>query len=533
MPGTARQGTGNPRGGMSPVREIRLVLGDQLNIQHPWFSNPSGPEQDVLYLMGEYRSESTDVLHHVQKVIAFFLAMRAFAEVLRSRGHRVQYWQIDAPDNPHSVTRAVEQALAEHGAQRLQWMLPDAWRLEEELRSLTETLRARGCWVEATDTHHFLTTREDFTRHFQGKKGFIMEGFYRMLRRKHRVLLDAAGGPEGGDWNYDAANRKALPKGHRPPEARIFAHDFEAVEAQLQRAGVATWGRCERWEWPVTRAEGLELLEDFIDRMLPLFGAFQDALSDASPTLYHSRLSFVLNVKLLSPLEVVEAVEAAWRQDPERIPLSSAEGFIRQILGWREYVRGHYWHHMPRYATLNYFQHDAPLPRWYWTGETRMACMRQAVGATRDNAYAHHIQRLMVTGNFALLAGVHPDEVDAWYLGVYIDALEWVEMPNTRGMSQFADGGLVGTKPYVSSANYLKKMGAPCSTCFYRAGERTGDRACPFNSLYWQFHDRHRAQLETNPRIGMVYRLWDRMPASERAAVLERAGQVLGQIHSL
>ena len=513
------------------MKEIRLILGDQLHAGHSWFRQE--PSEEVLYVMGEYRSESENVLHHVQKVTAFFLAMRAFAADRVREGHRVQYWRIDDPDNPHSITGAVLRAWETHRPHRFKYQLPDEWRVEQELLALGEHIRRQGGEVIALDTEHFLTERADFPRHFQGKKTYIMEGYYRMLRRRYQVLLDGAGQPEGGAWNYDADNRKALPKHHRPPEPLTFPHDAAAVQAQMQSAGVKTWGACGDWEWPVTRAEGLALLADFIDRMLPHFGAFQDALSDASKTLYHSRLSFVLNVKLLHPLEVVRAVEEAWRAQPERIPLSSAEGFIRQILGWREYVRGHYWMHMPGYGEMNYFGHERPLPEWFWTGKTRMACLRQAVQATHDTAYAHHIQRLMVTGNFALLAGVHPDAVDAWYLGVYIDALEWVEMPNARGMSQYADGGWVGTKPYVSSANYLRKMGAPCAGCHYRAGERTGERACPFNSLYWDFHHRHRALLESNPRIGMVYRLWDRMEAAERAAVLERASDCLDQIHSL
>ena len=513
------------------MKEIRLILGDQLHAGHSWFRE--GPSDEVLYVMGEYRSESANVLHHVQKVTAFFLAMRAFAEDRVREGHRVQYWRIDDPDNPHSISGAVNQAWEGHRPQRFKYLLPDEWRVEQELRTLAQQITQQGGAVQAVDTEHFLTQRADFPAHFQGKKTYIMAGYYRMLRRRYHVLLDGAGQPEGGAWNYDADNRKALPKSHRPPEPMTFPHETTELQAQMRAAGVQTWGTCGAWEWPVTRAEGLALLADFIDRMLPHFGAFQDALSDASKTLYHSRLSFVLNVKLLHPLEVIRTVEDAWRAHPDRIPLSSAEGFIRQILGWREYVRGHYWMHMPGYGEMNYFGHERPLPEWFWTAKTRMSCLRQAVEATRDTAYAHHIQRLMVTGNFALLAGVHPDAVDAWYLGVYIDALEWVEMPNARGMSQYADGGWVGTKPYVSSANYLRKMGAPCAGCYYRAGERTGDRACPFNSLYWDFHHRHRAQLESNPRIGMVYRLWDRMEAAERAAVLKRAADCLDQIDSL
>ena len=260
-----------------------------------------------------------------------------------------------------------------------------------------------------------------------------------------------------------------------------------------------------------------------------MFGDFQDALTEDSWTVYHSRLSFAMNVKMLSPREVIEAVERKWREAPDHASIAQVEGFIRQILGWREYMRGVYWAHMPEYAEKNFFQHDRPLPGWFWTGETGMRCLQHAITQTLDHAYAHHIQRLMVTGNFALLAGIDPDEVDGWYLGVYIDAIEWVEITNTRGMSQFADGGIVGTKPYVSSANYMHKMGPHCAGCRYNRQGKTEDDACPFNSLYWHFHARNRHLLEKNPRIGMVYRTWDKMDPAKQQALLDRGDAVLAQ----
>jgi deoxyribodipyrimidine photolyase-related protein len=516
---------------MSSAREVRLILGDQLHIGHSWFAAP--PDDGVVYLLAEVRSETDYALHHVRKVVAFFLAMRAFAEELRARGHRVEYIRIGDPEAAGTLHEQCERTCTRLGASAVRYQLPDEWRLDEAMRSWAREAAERGIAVYADDTEHFLTDREAFAQHFAGKKTFIMEGFYRALRRKYGVLLDAAGAPEGGEWNFDAENRKPLPKGHVPPEPRAFPRDVQGLVDELAAAGVRTCGRCGTFDVPVTRAEGLALLADFIERALPRFGPFQDALSDGGVMLYHSGLSFVMNAKLLTPREVISAVEAAWRADPDRIPLSSAEGFIRQILGWREYVRGHYWAHMPGYAELNYFGHDRALPEWFWTGRTRMACVRQALDSTLNNAYAHHIQRLMVTGNFMLLAGIHPDAVDAWYLGVYIDAVEWVEMPNARGMSQFADGGLVGTKPYASGANYLRKMGAPCGTCAYRADERTGPAACPFTALYWHFHVRNRALLERNPRIGMVYRTWDKMAAADRQALWETAEANLQRIELL
>ena len=516
---------------MRAAREVRWVLGDQLHAGHSWFQGE--PDEGVVVVLAEMRSETDYALHHVRKVVAFFAAMRAFAEGLAGRGHRVEYLRIGDANNRQGLTANVEEVVRATGAQVFRYQTPDEWRLDAEFAALAASLKARGIAVEAEDTEHFLTGREDFGRHFAGKKVFILEGYYRALRKRYGVLLDGSGGPEGGEWNYDADNRKPLPKGHVAPAPQAFPRDVSGLLAEIEAAGVKTCGTCGVFDVPVTRQEGLALLADFVARALPRFGPFQDALGGEGVWLYHSGLSFVLNAKLLHPLEVIQAVEAAWRAEPDRVPLVSAEGFIRQILGWREYVRGHYWTHMPGYATKNFFGHDRALPEWFWTGRTRMACVRTALDATLQHSYAHHIQRLMVTGNFMLLAGIDPDAVDAWYLGVYIDAVEWVEMPNARGMSQYADGGLVGTKPYVSSANYLRKMGAPCAGCAYRADERTGPRSCPFNSLYWDFHARNRSLLERNPRIGMVYRTWDRMAAADRAALLETAAAHLNNIETL
>ena len=296
----------------------------------------------------------------------------------------------------------------------------------------------------------------------------------------------------------------------------------------LEKAGVSTIGEAEsgKIHWPVTRTEALQLLDHFVKELLPWFGKYQDALTTADPFLFHSRLSFALNVKLLDPQEVVSSAVKMWESDPEKFDIAQVEGFVRQIMGWREYMRGLYWAQMPEYATLNFFAHDAALPEWFWTGDTKMECQRLAIRQSLQHAYAHHIQRLMVTGNFALLLGVDPNAVDAWYLGIYIDALEWVEITNTRGMSQYADGGIVGSKPYVSSANYLNKMSDYCSNCFYDHKQKTGTRACPFNSLYWDFYDRNRELLEKNPRIGFALRNWDKMTAEQQEAIRNQAAAI-------
>ena len=506
--------------------EVRLVVGDQLNAQHSWFAER---DDEVVYLMMEVRQETDYVRHHFQKVVAFFLAMRAFAEARRAEGHRVYYVALDDGENAQTIEGNLRAALARYGTQRWAHQQADEWRLDEQFRSLRERV-GEGREV---DSEHFLTARGDLAQLFEGKKTYLMERFYREMRKRHGVLLDAAGEPEGGKWNYDADNRSKWPKGHVPPAPLEFDRDVRPVVELLERSGVEVLGSAEPFGWAVTRAEAEATLAHFVAELLPRFGALQDAMTTQGWALYHSRLSFVMNAKILQPMEVIRAVEEAWRADPERVPLNAAEGFIRQILGWREYVRGIYWARMPEYAELNALGAERAMPAWFWTGNTRMACMRHAIGQTLQHSYAHHIQRLMVTGNFALLAGLHPDEVDAWYLGVYIDALEWVEMPNTRGMSQFADGGIVGTKPYAASANYIQKQGDYCSGCAYKAKERVGPQSCPLNSLYWDFHARNRPLLEPNPRIGMVYRNWDRKSTEEQQALLARAAEVLDQIESL
>ena len=516
-----------------PARVVRLLLGDQLNAAHTWWLSP---DPDVLTVLMECRQETDYARHHVQKVLAFFLAMRSFAKERIAEGHRVHYLPIDDPDAARPMLDVLRDIVTVCGASAVRFQLPDEWRLDQLFQEATTSWPTElGVIVHVDDTEHFLTSRTDLADHFRGKKQYLMESFYRKMRKQHDVLMDAAGQPEGGTWNYDANNRKKLPKGHVPPAPRLWERDVRALLDTIRAAGVETVGRVDatRFGWPVTRAENLELLDLFIEELLPRFGDFQDALTEDSWTVYHSRLSFAMNAKILRPGEVIEAVERKWREAPEHASIEQIEGFIRQILGWREYMRGIYWAKMPEYATLNFFQHDRKLPSWFWTGKTGMRCLQYAITQTLDHAYAHHIQRLMVTGNFALLAGIDPDEVDAWYLGVYIDALEWVEITNTRGMSQFADGGIVGSKPYVSSANYMHKMGPHCTACSYKRQGKTEDDACPFNSLYWHFHSRNRDLLERNPRIGMVYRTWDKMPALQQQALLDRGDAVLANLESL
>ncbi|MEJ2534716.1 MAG: cryptochrome/photolyase family protein [Gammaproteobacteria bacterium] len=504
-------------------RTLRLVLGDQLNAAHPWFRET---DDEVLYLLAELRQEATYARHHVQKIAAFFAAMERFAQTLREAGHRVLHLDLDDTADFEDLPALLSHLCAKTGAKRFEYQRPDEYRLLCQLESFCDGLEIGSAPARS---HHFLVPFEALDDYFPADRQQRMETFYRRVRRETGWLMDDDGKPEGGQWNYDVENRKALPKEASPPPPLLFENDVSDLLERIGRHDIPVIGRIDddRLGWPVDREQSLALLEHFVTELLACFGDYQDALTDRGWSLFHSRLSFSMNAKLLSPREVVEAVLEAWRERPDELPLSSVEGFVRQVIGWREFVRGIYWTRMPDYATLNELGHERGLPSFYWTGETRMACMAQAIGQSLDHAYAHHIQRLMVTGNFALLAGVHPDEVDAWYLGIYVDALQWVELPNTRGMSQFADGGVLASKPYAASANYLNKMGDHCGGCAYDPKQRHGEGACPFNALYWHFMDRHRERFERNPRIGMIYRSWDRMDSERRDAIREHAERLL------
>lgn len=509
---------------------LRLILGDQLNEQHCWLDEK---DEGVLYALMECRSETDYVRHHIQKIVGFFGAMRRFAALLREKGHAVRYLSLDDPQNRQSVAGNIRFLVASLGVQRFEYQEPDEYRLAAELNTLASLLDIP---VQGYDTGHFLSSPQAFKELFKGKKTYLMESFYRKMRVKYRLLMEEDGTtPLGGRWNFDAENRKKLPAHVVPPPARLQQHDVRELLDMVQKAGVSYIGEIDplRFAWPLSRAEALEGLDYFLRHGLRFFGTYQDAMTERHPFLYHSRLSFALNSKLIHPLEVVEAAIRYWRSHEDDVSLAQVEGFVRQIIGWREYVRGIYWAQMPGYGQMNFFGHQLPLPSWYWTGKTNMRCLHFAIGQSLEHAYAHHIQRLMLTGNFALLYGADPSEVDAWYLGIYIDALEWVEMPNTRGMSQFADGGIVGTKPYVSSANYIHSMSDYCQGCRYDPKKRYGANACPFNSMYWSFYHRHEALLAKNPRIGMAYRLWAGMDETEKQRILDQAEHYRRNIENL
>ena len=506
---------------------LRLVLGDQLNPQHPWWRQPRA---DVVVVMMEVRAETDEVWLHAQKVLGVFAAMRDFARQLKAMGHRVRYVRIGDAHNRQSFVANLSALVAHYGASRIEWQSPDHHALDAELLSWA---RASGLAYEGVDSAHFLSTRDELARLMGTRKQWTMEHWYRHMRRRHGVLMSPDGQPAGGQWNFDADNRKPW-RGEVPaPTDWRSRHDHGALWQEITAAGVSTFGQAqaEDFRWPLNRAEALGDLHAFVQHALPHFGDYQDALPKSEPRLFHSLLSFALNLKMLHPREVIDAAEQAWQSG--HAPLHAVEGFVRQILGWREYVRGVYWARMPDYLSANALQHQRPLPDWFWSGDTRMACLRAAITQSLDTGYAHHIQRLMVTGNFALLAGLSPQAVHRWYLGIYVDALEWVEVPNTLGMSQFADGGLLATKPYVSSAAYLQRMGEHCKGCAYDAKQREGERACPFNALYWDFFMRHDERLRGNHRLAMVYRNLERMSPEQRDAIRTQAQHHLARLDSL
>ncbi|WP_345316678.1 cryptochrome/photolyase family protein [Ferrimonas gelatinilytica] len=514
---------------MSQVHTLRLILGDQLNAHHSWFRQQ---DDGVLYLIAELKQETGYVRHHIQKLCAFFAAMKGFADALEAAGHRVRHLTLDDSAQYEDLPALIRAQLQESGAQRFEYQRPDEYRLLAQLSDLDLPVAVRQ-----VDSEHFLLPFDEIDAHFERGKAHRMEPFYRKMRVRFNLLM-ADGKPLGGQWNYDKENRHRLREVDwaSVPEPLCFANSVDDILARLERHQVTSIGTLEGpLLWPVSRAQARELLGHFCRHCLVHFGRFQDALSNQAPhhwSLFHARLSFALNTKMLHPLEVMEAAIDAYQENDD-VDLAQIEGFVRQILGWREYIRGIYWANMPGYEQHNHFDARRPLPPWFWSGETRMACLKDAIDQSLQYAYAHHIQRLMITGTFALLFGADPDEVDAWYLGIYIDAIEWVELPNTRGMSQYGDGGLLASKPYAASGNYINKMSDYCASCHYEVGEKVGERACPFNSLYWHFMERHREQLANNPRVGVVYRNWDNRGDEERDAVLERAQWCLDHAEKL
>lgn len=515
-----RQVSGS-RGDGVGLRRLVIVLGDQLDPEGPALSG-FDPSQDAIW-MAEVPEESTKVWSHQARIALFLAAMRRFAEARRREGKRVIYRALGSHPH-HRLAEALAADLRALKPEKAILCEPGEWSVRE---ALLATLKASGIPYEERVDDHFLCSRADFAAFARGRRQLRMEHFYRWLRRQRKVLMEGAR-PLGGRWNFDAENRKPLPRTglHLPPPPLAFPPDADtqAVLAEVGRRFAEHPGSLAHFAWPLDRAQALRALADFVKARLPGFGPYQDAMQKDAPWLWHSRLSAAINLKLLRPMEVIAAAEEAYRQG--LVPLASAEGFIRQVLGWREYVRGMYWLRMPDFASENALGAEEPLPRFYWDGKTRMRCLAEVIGQTLELGYAHHIQRLMVTGLFALLLGVRPQEVHRWYLAIYVDAVEWVELPNTLGMSQFADGGVLASKPYVASGRYIARMSNYCRFCPFDPARATGAAACPFTTLFWDFLARHRARFGEHPRVGPMWRQLARKSASELAAIRRAADRL-------
>ncbi len=477
--------------------------------------------------MAEAAGESTYVWSHKARIAIFLAAMRHFRDELDVP---VEYRQLDDAENTGTLEGELRASLERLRPRAVIVVEPGEYRIEQMLRRVAGEA---GIPLEIRPDRHFLCSKGEFADYAKGKKKLLLEFFYRWMRQRSGILMEGRK-PVGGDWNFDAENRKNFPKTGPAFLPAPVAFKPDATTAEVLRLVEARFakhpGRLAHFDWPVTRAQALQALDDFIRHRLPLFGQFQDAMWTREPYLYHSRISAALNLKLLSTREVLEAAEDAHRQG--HAPIASVEGFVRQILGWREYVRGIYWHFMPGYEESNALDAHEALPGFYWDGNTEMNCLREAIGQTLDYGYAHHIQRLMVTGLYALLLGVEPRQIHEWYLAVYVDAVEWVEMPNVIGMSQFADGGKMSTKPYIASGKYIQRMSNYCTGCRYDPAKATGADACPFTTLYWDFLDRHEAFLGQVPRMEMQLRNLRNLGAGDRAAIRAQAARHLESLRA-
>ncbi len=508
------------------TRQLIIVLGDQLDLRASCFDG-ADPAVDRVW-MAEVAEESTHVWSSKPRIALFLAAMRHHAQALAQAGWRMDYRRLDDPDNRGTLAAELRQAIAVHQPQSLAMTAPGDWRVLESIKAVAAEA---GLGLQIHEDRHFFSTVREFAAHARGRKQLRLEYWYRELRHKTGILM-SEGKPLGGQWNFDAENRQAFGKDGPPPipEPSRFPPDpiTQEVLAMVEARFAGHPGSLKHFAWPVTREQALASLQRFIEERLPHFGRWQDAMWEGQAWLFHSHLSAALNLKLLTAREVVEAAQEAHARGHADLP--SVEGFIRQILGWREYVRGIYWLHMPEYLDRNALAANRQLPAFFWTARTDMACLRDALEITLEHGYAHHIQRLMVTGLYALLLGVDPKAVHAWYLSVYVDAVEWVELPNTLGMSQFADGGLMASKPYAASGKYLQRMGNHCKGCRYDPAQATGERACPYTTLYWDFLMRHEDALARNPRMVMQVRNLQRLSSQQRQDIALQASAHMRQV---
>jgi len=493
------------------MKTLRLILGDQLNQAISSLSDID-KARDVI-LMCEVWDEATYVLHHKKKIAFIFSAMRHFARELTEKGYHVHYTKLDDVDNGGSLNAEVLRAVQIYKPSKVILTEPSEYRVLHDVKNWELDFP-----LEVRPDDRFLCTHAEFSEWAEGRKQFRMEYFYREMRRKYGILMNTDQ-PEGGKWNYDSENRKPPKEGLNIPQTYMSEPDdiSRNVMALVETRFAGHFGDLLPFHFAVTRAQALQALEQFIQERLVNFGDYQDAMVQGEPWMYHSHISFYINCGLLLPLECAQAAERAYHDG--KAPLNATEGFIRQIIGWREYVRGIYWLKMPDYSAENYLKAERKLPALFWGAPTQMNCLSQCVRETKENAYAHHIQRLMVLGNFALIAGLHPDEVNEWYMIVYADAYQWVELPNVTGMILFADGGVLASKPYAASGAYINKMSDYCQSCRYKVSKKNGPEACPFNYLYWDFMIRNKNRLKDNPRLGMSYRTLGRMSDEKVTAI--------------
>jgi deoxyribodipyrimidine photolyase-related protein len=501
------------------VAVLRVILGDQLS---PTISSLRGADKtkDTI-LICEVQQEATYVKHHKKKLVFIFSAMRHFAQELQDAKYRVIYHKLDDATPVSRFSDAVTRAAQMGDFDEIVVTEPSEYRVLEEIKLLPDLLNLP---VDMRPDTRFLTSHSDFQNWSAGRKSLRMEYFYREMRKRYTILMEGDQ-PIGDQWNFDSDNRKAPNATLTIPDTFRLAPDdvTQEVCAMVEQLFPDHMGAATPFHFAVTAEGARAALQQFVEERLAFFGDYQDAMLQDEAWMFHAHIGLYLNTGLLLPLECIAAAEQAYHRG--QAPLNAVEGFIRQILGWREFVRGLYWQNMPGYETLNFFDAQRDLPDFYWTADTRMNCLRQSVQETIDHAYAHHIQRLMVLGNFALLAGILPAQVNDWFLSVYADAFEWVELPNVSGMALFADGGKLASKPYASGGGYINKMSNYCKGCSYSVTAKNGPKACPFNYLYWDFLDRNRAKLRANPRVGMMYRVYDRMDADKQQAIRSDAEQ--------
>ena len=512
---------------MKGAARLILILGDQLDLQSAALRQCRHETDEIIMI--ESANEANYVWSHKAKIALFLSAMRHFAKTLQDQKYPLIYIK----ESPLSIIEVLRGQILKKKISHLVCIEPGEWRLRKSLEALAAELNVE---LEILEDEHFYCSPQDFKKWVADKKEIRLEYFYRLMRKTHNILIDSEGNPEGGQWNFDQDNRKPYPK--KGPGLIDAPKSFEpdAITQEVLEFVSEAYkdhpGSLDTFNWAVTREQAVEALEYFVEYRLRNFGMYQDAMWTDTPFGWHSIISSALNLKLLNPREVISAVLLAWKKDAS-LELSSIEGFIRQILGWREFVRGMYYLDMPQMAQDNFYEHQRSLPKWYWTGQTQMACMQDAVGQTLKYGYAHHIQRLMVTGNFALLAEILPSQVCDWYLAVYVDAIEWVELPNTAGMALFANGGRFTSKPYIASGAYIKRMSNYCSSCKYKPDVRFGESACPVTTLYWNFLIKHRAQFESSPRTRLMTANLKRISDPDQLAIQAHAQTILSNLDSL